>query len=80
MIKEARIMQRIKFCKDNSKLCKKAFGIVEVKHEHWKYEHGRILIEKARIEVGYSKHTANCDIFWSLLGIYKWMKQNNLLK
>ncbi len=74
-----RILVRIKFIKDNQTLCKKAFSFRDITHKHWKREHGRKLVNKARTKIGYSKSTISCDIFWSIKGLYQWMKTNKII-
>jgi hypothetical protein len=82
-----RILIRIKFLKRNKALCKKAFAEMKVDDEHpyghshtdWKLPFGRKMIDKARCDIGYSSCTANCDIFWSLLGLYQWLVKEKII-
>lgn len=78
-MRNSRILERLKFVKKNYRLCHKAFTIVDCSHKHWKEKHGRKLVDKARRKIGYSNSTANCDIFWSLKGIYQWYRDNILI-
>lgn len=75
-MKSYRILERLKFVKKNYFLCQQAFNIQDIGHKHWKEKKGRKLVEKARRKIGYSNSTANCDIFWSLKGIYEWYRAN----
>lgn len=82
-----RILQRVKFLKRNKRLCEKAFVKrkqafnMNIDHSHtdWKYPDGRTLIMKARADIGYSCCTANCDIYWSLLGLYQYLIKEKII-
>ena len=79
---QPRILRRLKFLRKNWKLCKNAFklfkGESNCHHSDWKTEHGRKLVERAKKKIGYSNSTANCDIYWSLYGLYRWVKDSGL--
>ena len=84
---KSRVLERVKFLKRNKALCKKAFAPKEISKQHprgvqhsdWKYPSGRTLLAKARLDIGYSESTANCDIFWSLMGLYNWLIQEKII-
>lgn len=84
---KSRVLERVRFLKRNKALCKKAFvpGEITIEqptghaHTDWKYPEGRKLIDKARADIGYSNCTANCDIFWSLLGLYNWLVTEKII-
>lgn len=80
---EPRIMKRLKFLKKNWKLAGRAFKALpgeEIYHGDWKSLKGRELVEAARKKIGYSNATANCDIFWSMYGLYRWVKDSSFHK
>lgn len=87
MLQPNKILLRIKFLKKNKRLCNKVFTPKEIDlhhprghaHTDWKFPEGRVLIDKARAEIGYSNCTANCDIYWSLLGLYEYLTKEKII-
>lgn len=78
---QLRIIKKIKFFKEYSKLCKEAFKERHANYMRklWKTKSGRKLVDKARKELKYSKNTANADIFILLMNTYWDLKEDKII-